>query len=289
MNPIKDIAFENSNFAQFVQEISVILVSHEQMIKETVQNISVKITSNGDVVLHDLIAKLKTLGFQLDRSMISYYCAELLTYFYCGIDPLPRNLVIPKVEYSNLKPITLKYRQTGKSVFQDLINSQPMDKISSKDVDESINKKSAQSRRMKERKIGEVVQKVSLWRKLYTGFYDNNGKLLKMSLDEAANKVGISKKSLDDYLLQIRFGRKFSFNFNENTENNFGVLRAFVKQQKFLSYSMNPEPRQTFFDISHKITEDNYVKKKPLGFDEEINTDCFFTSLETSDYFDSID
>lgn len=58
--------------------------------------------------------------------------------------------------------------------------------------------------RVKERKIGEVVEKVALWRRLYTGFFDENSKFVSMTLDQAANKVGISKKTLDDYLLQIR-------------------------------------------------------------------------------------
>jgi hypothetical protein len=49
------------------------------------------------------------------------------------------------------------------------------------------------SRREKERKIGEVVIKVSQWRSLY---YDK-----KVTLEAAAEKVGISKKSLDDYFL----------------------------------------------------------------------------------------
>jgi hypothetical protein len=37
-----------------------------------------------------------------------------------------------------------------------------------------------------------------------------------LNLEEAAQKVNISKKSLDDYLLQLRFGKKFGFNFDEN-------------------------------------------------------------------------
>ena len=35
--------------------------------------------------------------------------------------------------------------------------------------------------------------------------------LQRWSLEDAANKVGVSKKSLDDYLLQLRFGKKFGF------------------------------------------------------------------------------
>ena len=54
------------------------------------------------------------------------------------------------------------------------------------------------------------------WRKLYNGFYDLCYNLKKFSLTEAAKKVGLSKKSLDDYLLQIRRGRQLGFDFNKN-------------------------------------------------------------------------
>jgi len=36
------------------------------------------------------------------------------------------------------------------------------------------------------------------------------------TLDEAAEFVGLSKKSLDDYLLFLRFGTKFGFDFDAN-------------------------------------------------------------------------
>jgi len=32
--------------------------------------------------------------------------------------------------------------------------------------------------RVKERTIKDVVEKVALWRKIYNGFYDDNGKLI---------------------------------------------------------------------------------------------------------------
>lgn len=56
-------------------------------------------------------------------------------------------------------------------------------------------------KRTKERKIVEVIEKVSLWRKLYNGVQDGKGNLLRFSLEDAAKKVGLPKKSLDDYLL----------------------------------------------------------------------------------------
>lgn len=67
-------------------------------------------------------------------------------------------------------------------------------------------------KRTKERSIEEIIQKVSLWRRLYNGVL-LNGQLVKYSLEEAATKVEVSKKSLDDYLLQLRFGKKYDFNF----------------------------------------------------------------------------
>jgi hypothetical protein len=61
------------------------------------------------------------------------------------------------------------------------------------------------------------------------------GKLTRYSLEEAAVCVGLSKKSLDDYLLQIRFAKKFGFDFERHKHDNIGVLRQFVKKMKYQS------------------------------------------------------
>ena len=74
------------------------------------------------------------------------------------------------------------------------------------------------------------MTKVIEWRKLYNDGDEIRGK--KFSLDEAAKAVGMSKKSLDDYLLQIRNARKFGFNFNEHKDDKIGILRAFNKKYK---------------------------------------------------------
>ena len=72
------------------------------------------------------------------------------------------------------------------------------------------------------------------WRQLYSGIANGQGEIVKYSLEEAATQVGISKKSLDDYLLQLRFGRKFGFNFQDHREEKVGILRAYVKKHKAL-------------------------------------------------------
>ena len=62
-------------------------------------------------------------------------------------------------------------------------------------------------KRIKERYIREVIEKVNLWRHYHKeGFYDRSqNRVISLSLDAAAQKVGISKKTLDDYLFQLRY------------------------------------------------------------------------------------
>jgi len=80
------------------------------------------------------------------------------------------------------------------------------------------------NRRTKERKISFVIEKVSMWRKLYNGIPGKEQKLIRYSLEDSAKKVGISKKSLDDYLLQLRYGKKYDFDFNKHQDDKIGIL-----------------------------------------------------------------
>ena len=52
------------------------------------------------------------------------------------------------------------------------------------------------SKRAKERKIGYILKKVYLWKKLYEGVVDRLGNKIKMTLQDAAEKVDISKNLL---------------------------------------------------------------------------------------------
>ena len=53
-----------------------------------------------------------------------------------------------------------------------------------------------------------------------------------LSLKNAAEVVGISKKTLDDFFLVIRVGEVHGYNFQENLTKKIGHLRAFIKSQK---------------------------------------------------------
>jgi hypothetical protein len=113
----------------------------------------------------------------------------------------------------SLPQLYIKIRNKKKLVIEALLEEQ---KIKYDEVEDEKNNK------QKEKKIGEVVEKVALWRKFYTGFHDENGNYIQRPLETAANEVGIAKKTLDDYLLQIRSGKKYGFNFNEKVNAKIG-------------------------------------------------------------------
>ena len=69
---------------------------------------------------------------------------------------------------------------------------------------------------MRERTIEDIIKSVSIWRRLYNGIMkesEGTEVLIRYTLKDAARKVGIPKKSLDDYLLQIRTGLRYNFDF----------------------------------------------------------------------------
>ena len=185
------------------------------------KEVKVHIKDNNDIDLYDLLKSLRSLGFPIDKNMISYYSYVNDLYVYCGNDPLQPGTVIPSREvikendrlqviihfeiivYS-IQKVTLRIRQAASS-FQMIGESSAYnaDQIKMENQDGAGGQ--TKQKRTKERKIGQILDKVYTWRKYYSGFTDpQTGQTLKMSLEDAAQKVGISKKSLDDYLLQIR-------------------------------------------------------------------------------------
>ncbi len=80
-------------------------------------------------------------------------------------------------------------------------------------------------KRIKERDIEFVREKVTEWRKIHEE--SNN----KMNLDQAAKMVEISRKTLDDYSLQLRRADEMGFDFKQNKGEKMGVLRKYVKEK----------------------------------------------------------
>lgn len=188
--------------------------------------------SHSEIILTPIINYCKSIGYPLENAMIWYYSPTARLKVYCGNDPLPYSISIPTFEMTN-NVLALKCRGAIRNEFGTVVTLGSPSTGKIKQEEEAITSHKS-SRRTKERKIGYIIEKVSKWRKLYNGVQTAKGEMIKVTLEEAANKIGISKKSLDDYLLQLRFGRKFGFNFQEHKDDKVGVLRAYVKKFKSL-------------------------------------------------------
>lgn len=192
--------------------------------QEIIPELTLPVTEDNKVQLSKLINRLCNYGYPLKASLIYYFSNEAEEYIFCGSEPTDQTIYIPlNAENSS---VTLRCHCFLEEDFIKSIgfNATPL-KIE-EEPDARLNK------RTKERKIGQIINKVTLWRKLYNGYYDEEKKFIKFSLEDAAKMLNISKKSLDDYLLQLRLGRKFGFDFNLHKNSRVGILRSFVKNQR---------------------------------------------------------
>ena len=55
---------------------------------------------------------------------------------------------------------------------------------------------------------------------------------LEHTLEQAATVLAIKKKTLDDYLLQLRYARKFAFDFEMHADSPIGVMRNYVTAKR---------------------------------------------------------
>ena len=178
---------------------------------------------------------LISLDSEEDKNIFLYVGAYPLSDSYSIEIPRDRTLII------NLRPFIDKTEQLRLELYEEEAEQQDDNKKKHYYVNEN-------SKRAKERKIGYIIKKVYLWKKLYEGVVDRFGNKIKMTLQDAAEKVDISKKSLDEYLNQIRFGKSLGFDFNKHRNDKVGVLRGFVKTQ------MN--------NMEEKINTSNMIRKK---------------------------
>jgi hypothetical protein len=191
--------------------------------KELIPNLQVRLSIDNKILFSDVIMKLKGCGYPLTGANIKIFSNEANEYILIGSDPIDENVVLDDFNF-NFKLLKIQATCYIEEKYLSKNSANPLSRNNS-----ALDKK---SKRTKERKIGYIIEKVNSWRKLYNGFYDEGGKFIKHSLDDAAKKIGISKKSLDDYLLQLRLGRKYGFDFNANRNEKVGKLRAHVKEAR---------------------------------------------------------
>lgn len=208
-------------------EVELIFGSFGQYEKELIRDIkgsALHTTPDGLLMLAPILKYIKSLQFNINGAMISYFSPLRQIYTYVGNDPLPGDATMPLQDVLSNK-ITLRCRWRSR---QDV----SLDSSTMSLYDDDSKDSARGSKRTKERKIGFIIEKVARWRNLYNGVQNSRGETIRLTLEEAATQVGISKKSLDDYLLQLRFGRKYGFNFQEHRNDKVGLLRTYVKKYK---------------------------------------------------------
>ncbi|CAD8157531.1 unnamed protein product [Paramecium pentaurelia] len=89
-------------------------------------------------------------------------------------------------------------------------------------------------KRVKERSVQMAVEKVKEWRHLFqNGKQDSQGNLKKLTLQQAAEEVGIPKKTLEDYHQLIKKAQEIK-PIEELYDCKMGYLRQLIKQSQIL-------------------------------------------------------
>jgi hypothetical protein len=193
----------------------------------------------------DLI-QMKIINY-IQKKMLDGYTNSIINTYFRKPIPKPKTKALPSLEIKNVfTPSMTNLDYYAEVSDNDESLSSSLSVISYDEDDSNMpnlpdnekdEKKKENFRNMtdahkRERKIGYIIEKVYAWRKLYNGYKDENNNFIKYSLDKAAEKIDVSKKSLDDYLLQIRLGRKHGFDFDKNKYQKIGKLRDYVKEVK---------------------------------------------------------
>ena len=233
-----------------------------------------RITEPNRISLNDVIDGIDTydhinlahyaISYRTNNENLISVSEEEKVFLYVGTYPLVDNFSIEipkdKILIINLRPFIDKTDQLRLELYEEKAEQQDENKKKHNFVNQN-------SKRAKERKIGYILKKVYLWKKLYEGVVDRLGNKIKMTLQDAAEKVDISKKSLDEYLNQIRFGKLLGFDFNKHRNDKVGVLRGFVKTQM-----SNMEEKFNMNNlIKNKRKRAKQEKKEEVSNIEEIN------------------
>ncbi|CDW90039.1 p21-activated protein kinase-interacting protein 1-like [Stylonychia lemnae] len=230
---------------------------------------------------------------ELDNRMVSYFSDLYKCFIYIGNYWVDRPQTAHK-DIQEAKNITLKVKELISQVVvgaEDSIQLKFRERAKGEHSDALINGQadmSKGSRRTKERKIGEVILAVKKWRELYTvGERQPDQSFKQQSLEDAALKVGISKKSLDDYFLQLKNGQRNGFNFNEHKNDKIGILRAYNKKNRKadISGGQLSGGQQDKYIISIGNYEGGLLGLSFTDFDqiqEGVETEYAFNSIQVS-------
>ncbi|KAL4468502.1 hypothetical protein ABPG74_005005 [Tetrahymena malaccensis] len=132
-----------------------------------------------------------------------------------------------KLNTSNAQNIVQTQNSVGlKNEFEDASSEQKdysSNRSNRKEEDKSSQKKS------QERTIKEALEMVCKWRDLQDFYKTNN---ITKDYQSVADEIGISKKTLDYYYLELRTAEYFCFDFDSNLDKKMGILRDYIQESK---------------------------------------------------------
>ena len=184
-----------------------------------------------------IVRELKARKYPVTGKRVDYWSSLFDCFVFCGVDPLPDSVVLPPTEAE--PRLKLKFSESewsdGNYIPTDYIKeAQSYQRYHRKDSSQP-----STGKKKKERIIGQVIERVTKWRGIQQEYKSRrqeepNSHEERQTLEDAAKAVGIAKKSLDDYLLMIRFGRRYGFDFQAHQDEKVGVLRRYVKDHNKL-------------------------------------------------------
>lgn len=222
--------------------ISVLLnfttISQAEIYTETdiIRNLKVNVSSVGDIKLQNVLIQLKWLGYGLNKAKIQFYsnlykefvcCHNELQAYIVKDEELENGFLLLKceIEAVNSDSKEKSLSDTIASLFEHSKFESSFVENRNKDLEEN-------SVRTRDSTISSILLLVKEWRDLYVGYTAPDGKRIKCTLEEAAAIVNMSKKTLDDYLQQIKKAAAHNFDFNKHRDKQIGYLRNFVKENE---------------------------------------------------------
>ncbi|CAD8163099.1 unnamed protein product [Paramecium pentaurelia] len=132
-------------------------------------------------------------------------------------------------------------------------------------------------KRVKERSIMDAKQSVDEWRKLFkNGEIDQNGHKIKYSLKQAAEKVGVPKKTLEDYHQLLKKAEQY-IDLNEVGDKKMGYLRSFLKlqqqQQQMQSEIFSDEEKNInteYMEEENEVQQQQQQQEQQFDFEDMI-------------------
>ena len=189
---------------------------------EIIRNICVETTKSNVVILKNVINQLIIRGYRFENTEIWYYSKPYMEYVFCEKYPISDNIYVEPANWSE-SPLLIK------------IEYDEREGIIPTTVQAVVPGKRKKYETNDPGKVGGIEQLIYIelwWRELFRGFPDHEGNISKFQLLDAAKIMGYKKKTLDDNLQLIKFGKMHGFDFNKDGDSSISCLRGFKKEFK---------------------------------------------------------